>query len=359
MESHGGDVELLGLEDGIARIRLEGSCDGCPASASTLELAIKQALDEAAPDLEGLVVEGAVEAPQTALGDGATELPVVTGRAREPRRAAVVVRPRRRRRRRGGRASRRRGGGRRADRRPGRRQPARLPRRAAPAAASPLADGALSGDILACRSLRAPLLPAAGGPLARRRPPAARAGAAARPRGRHRAGCARGMSEALDRQVAGPAQRRARRRACAGSLAAGAGAALRTGPRPRLPARAVRPLRQRGSARPPPPAPPDRAAHPLRLRELLRAALGRPGAAADRDPRRLARRLRARRRALGSVRHPDRARLLHRSTASPAGSSPSTRARPGPPSPSSTSTPGRSCAAANPVLTASSPTSRR
>ena len=61
MESHGGNVELLGIEDGIARIRLEGSCDGCPASSSTLELAIKSALDEAAPDLEGLVVEGAVD----------------------------------------------------------------------------------------------------------------------------------------------------------------------------------------------------------------------------------------------------------------------------------------------------------
>ena len=58
MESHGGNVTLLGLEDGVARLKLEGSCDGCPASASTLELAIKQALDEAAPDLAGLEVEG-------------------------------------------------------------------------------------------------------------------------------------------------------------------------------------------------------------------------------------------------------------------------------------------------------------
>ena len=76
MESHGGNVELLGIEDGVARIRLEGSCEGCPASASTLELAIKQALDEAAPDLEGLLVEGAVESG-SAIGDGATGAPVV------------------------------------------------------------------------------------------------------------------------------------------------------------------------------------------------------------------------------------------------------------------------------------------
>ena len=44
MESHGGNVELLGIEDGVARLRLQGSCDGCGASASTLELAVEKAL---------------------------------------------------------------------------------------------------------------------------------------------------------------------------------------------------------------------------------------------------------------------------------------------------------------------------
>jgi Fe-S cluster biogenesis protein NfuA/nitrite reductase/ring-hydroxylating ferredoxin subunit len=58
MDSHGGDVELLSLEDGVARIRLQGSCSDCSASSVTLELAIKQALEDAAPDLEGLEVEG-------------------------------------------------------------------------------------------------------------------------------------------------------------------------------------------------------------------------------------------------------------------------------------------------------------
>ena len=72
MESHGGNVELLSLEDGVARIHLQGSCSDCSASSVTLELAIKQALEEAAPDLEGLEVEGM--APQTVNGDG---LPMV------------------------------------------------------------------------------------------------------------------------------------------------------------------------------------------------------------------------------------------------------------------------------------------
>jgi len=58
MESHGGSVDLLSLEGGVARLRLQGSCQGCPASAATLELAIKQALEDAAPDLMGIEVEG-------------------------------------------------------------------------------------------------------------------------------------------------------------------------------------------------------------------------------------------------------------------------------------------------------------
>jgi Fe-S cluster biogenesis protein NfuA/nitrite reductase/ring-hydroxylating ferredoxin subunit len=63
MDSHGGNVELLGIEDGIARLRLEGSCSGCAASQSTLELAIERALEEATPDLLGIDVEGVAASP--------------------------------------------------------------------------------------------------------------------------------------------------------------------------------------------------------------------------------------------------------------------------------------------------------
>ncbi len=60
LASHGGNVELLSLEDGVARLQLQGSCNGCPSSAATLEHALREAIDEAAPDLLGLEVEGAV-----------------------------------------------------------------------------------------------------------------------------------------------------------------------------------------------------------------------------------------------------------------------------------------------------------
>lgn len=63
MQSHGGNVELLRVEEGIAYLRLEGSCHGCPASTITLKLAIEEAIYKAAPDLNGLQVEGVVEPP--------------------------------------------------------------------------------------------------------------------------------------------------------------------------------------------------------------------------------------------------------------------------------------------------------
>jgi Fe-S cluster biogenesis protein NfuA/nitrite reductase/ring-hydroxylating ferredoxin subunit len=81
MDSHGGNVELLGLEGRVARIRLQGSCSDCSASSVTLELAIKQALEDAAPDLEGLEVEDV--APQMSglalpmASGGGAELPVI------------------------------------------------------------------------------------------------------------------------------------------------------------------------------------------------------------------------------------------------------------------------------------------
>jgi Fe-S cluster biogenesis protein NfuA len=76
MASHGGNVELVGVSDGVATIRLEGHCQGCSASASTLELGIRQALETHAPDLEGLEVEGTLEEPTHGPPPGAILLPM-------------------------------------------------------------------------------------------------------------------------------------------------------------------------------------------------------------------------------------------------------------------------------------------
>ena len=80
LESHGGNVELLGVDDGIARLRLEGSCSGCPSSTVTLKLAIENAIHKAAPDVIEIAAEGAVEsAPAPQLIQ--LEVPVSSGPA--------------------------------------------------------------------------------------------------------------------------------------------------------------------------------------------------------------------------------------------------------------------------------------
>jgi Fe-S cluster biogenesis protein NfuA len=61
LASHGGSVELLGVEDGVVRLRLQGSCKSCPSSSMTLKLAIEEAIYESAPDVAGIEAEGASE----------------------------------------------------------------------------------------------------------------------------------------------------------------------------------------------------------------------------------------------------------------------------------------------------------
>jgi Fe-S cluster biogenesis protein NfuA/nitrite reductase/ring-hydroxylating ferredoxin subunit len=64
LQSHGGNVEFLGVEDGVAYLRLEGSCHSCPSSTATLKLAIEEAILRHAPDLERIEAEGVAAPPQ-------------------------------------------------------------------------------------------------------------------------------------------------------------------------------------------------------------------------------------------------------------------------------------------------------
>jgi Fe-S cluster biogenesis protein NfuA len=59
LKSHGGDVELVSVRDGIARLRLHGSCGSCPSSSITLKSAVEAALFEAAPDIVEIISETA------------------------------------------------------------------------------------------------------------------------------------------------------------------------------------------------------------------------------------------------------------------------------------------------------------
>lgn len=66
--SHAGGVEYLGVdEEGVAHLQLQGTCHGCPSSTMTVKMAIEGALRDAAPELTGVDVAGAVEEPGPGL----------------------------------------------------------------------------------------------------------------------------------------------------------------------------------------------------------------------------------------------------------------------------------------------------
>lgn len=85
LASHGGNVELIDVSpDGAIRLRLEGSCHGCPSSRVTLQSSIEQAIYDAAPEVTAIHIEGAVEeAPSPTSGprDGFVPLSQVGYRA--------------------------------------------------------------------------------------------------------------------------------------------------------------------------------------------------------------------------------------------------------------------------------------
>lgn len=59
VHSHGGEMELVAVSNGVVTLRLMGSCHGCPSSEVTLTQGIEQALRERWPGFRRIEVEGA------------------------------------------------------------------------------------------------------------------------------------------------------------------------------------------------------------------------------------------------------------------------------------------------------------
>jgi len=78
LHSHGGNVELLSVQDGIVRLRLEGSCHSCPSSAVTMQQTVEEAIYGKAPEVTAIEVEGTAEDSLTAEnGRARVALPMV------------------------------------------------------------------------------------------------------------------------------------------------------------------------------------------------------------------------------------------------------------------------------------------
>lgn len=50
----GGDVELIDVEAGVARVRMVGACGGCPMSTMTLKMGIERAIRHQVPEVKSV-----------------------------------------------------------------------------------------------------------------------------------------------------------------------------------------------------------------------------------------------------------------------------------------------------------------
>jgi Fe-S cluster biogenesis protein NfuA/nitrite reductase/ring-hydroxylating ferredoxin subunit len=81
LESHGGNVELVEVDEPAVRLRMQGSCSGCPSSEVTLKLAIEDAIHKAAPEIEDVVADDGALAPPMLAGTPLLEIEQVGPRS--------------------------------------------------------------------------------------------------------------------------------------------------------------------------------------------------------------------------------------------------------------------------------------
>jgi len=51
LQADGGDIELLGVNDGVVKVRMKGACAGCPMSIMTLKMGVEQHLKKKIPEI--------------------------------------------------------------------------------------------------------------------------------------------------------------------------------------------------------------------------------------------------------------------------------------------------------------------
>jgi Fe-S cluster biogenesis protein NfuA len=59
VKSHKGNMEVSRIEGDVVYLRLEGSCDGCAASATTLKLSVERAILQRVPEIREVRAEEA------------------------------------------------------------------------------------------------------------------------------------------------------------------------------------------------------------------------------------------------------------------------------------------------------------
>jgi Fe-S cluster biogenesis protein NfuA len=55
LQADGGDVELVSVDNGVVKVRLQGACKGCPMSQMTLKNGIEKYLKKEVPEVDQVV----------------------------------------------------------------------------------------------------------------------------------------------------------------------------------------------------------------------------------------------------------------------------------------------------------------
>ncbi len=55
LQADGGDIEFIGLEGTVVKVRLQGACSGCPHAAITLKQGVEVRIREAIPEITEVV----------------------------------------------------------------------------------------------------------------------------------------------------------------------------------------------------------------------------------------------------------------------------------------------------------------
>jgi len=51
LQADGGDIELLGVENGVVKVKMKGACVGCPMSTMTLQWGVENFLKKKIPEI--------------------------------------------------------------------------------------------------------------------------------------------------------------------------------------------------------------------------------------------------------------------------------------------------------------------
>ena len=56
LQADGGDIELVDVNNGVAKVRLKGACNGCPMSGMTLQYGVVNCIKKRVPEIKKVEV---------------------------------------------------------------------------------------------------------------------------------------------------------------------------------------------------------------------------------------------------------------------------------------------------------------